>query len=56
MISLTPQFVGKLSKVFAGEEDQLKVVTRAKLLELVKALQLEFPQLFEGHSGFIAAV
>jgi importin-4 len=51
MISLTPQFVEKLGKVFAGKEDQLKGDTRVKLLELVKVLQTEFPHLFDGQGG-----
>jgi hypothetical protein len=48
MLSLTDRLVPALVKVVTAEEQQLKVGTRAALLELVTALRDEFPNLFEG--------
>ena len=53
MLSLTDQLLPPLAKVLTENEKQIKMATRVSLLELVKALRAEFPQLFEAHSGLI---
>jgi hypothetical protein len=55
MLSLTEQLLPSLAIVLTAEEGepQLKVPTKLKLLELVKALRGEFPQLFEGYPGLV---
>jgi hypothetical protein len=52
MLSLTEQLLPALAAVLGAEEQQVTNATRDALLELVKALRVEFPQLFEGNAGF----
>jgi hypothetical protein len=53
MLSLTDQLLPSLAKVVTEDDKQVKLATKVSLLELVKALRSEYPQLFEAHSGFI---
>jgi hypothetical protein len=54
MLSLTDQLLPPLIKVLADEEEQqVKLETKGKLFELLNALKMEYPQLFEGHPGFM---
>jgi importin-4 len=53
MLSLTNELLPPLAKVLREDEEQVEKSTRAQLLELVKALKQEFPQLFQAHSGFM---
>jgi hypothetical protein len=51
MLSLTDQLIIPLAKVLTAEDQQVKSATKVSLLELVKVLRGEYPQLFEAHSG-----
>ena len=55
MLSLTAQLLPALAKVLTVDDGQVKLATRLSLLQLVKALRQEFPQLFEGQSGLVMA-
>lgn len=55
MLSLTAQLLPALAKVLTVDDGQVKVATRLSLLQLVKALRSEFPQLFEAHTGLMMA-
>jgi len=55
MLSLTAPLLPALAKVLTVDDGQVKVATRLSLLQLVKALREEFPQLFEGQSGLVMA-
>jgi hypothetical protein len=49
MLSLTEQLLPALAQVLAedeGKEEQISMAMRLQLLELVKALRQEYPQLF----------
>ena len=52
MHSLTNQLLPSLATVLAEDgQQQVKMVTKVTLLELVKALRGEYPHLFEAYSG-----
>ena len=51
MLSLTDQLIVPLAKVLTAEDQQVKSATKISLLELVKVLRAEYPQLFQAHSG-----
>jgi importin-4 len=55
MLSLTAQLLPSLAEVLTSEEPQIKMTSRTALLDLVKALRVEFPQLFEGQFGALMA-
>ena len=54
MLQLTEHLLPALSKVLA-DENQLKISTRASLLELVKALREQYPHLFQSNSGLMVS-
>lgn len=51
MLSLTDQLIIPLAKVLTAEDQQVKNATKISLLELVKVLRAEYPQLFETQPG-----
>lgn len=53
MLSLTDKLLPALAQVLTADDKQVKMATRFALLELVKALRVEYPYLFEAYSGLI---
>ena len=51
MLSLTEQLLPSLTQAVLNDDEQLKGETKLALLELIKALRAEYPQLFEAYSG-----
>jgi len=54
MLQLTEHLLPALSKVLA-DENQVKMSTRASLLELVKALREQYPHLFQSNSWLMVS-